>query len=137
MNIGSLVRRAVETVPAATSCTEAARRMRDADVGSVIVAEAGRPLGIVTDRDLVVRVLATGADPEKLSVSDVMSRKPIFVSQTRDVPYVLELMRDMAVRRIPVVDDNHQLVGVVALDDVILALSSEFAAVAETIRKEM
>jgi len=137
MNIGHLVRRAVETVPATTSCTEAARRMRDADVGSVIVVDAGRPLGIVTDRDLVVRVLATGADPEKLSIADVMSRKPIFVSQTRDVPYVLELMRDMAVRRIPVVDDNHQLVGVVALDDVILSLSSELAAVAETIRKEM
>jgi len=59
------------------------------------------------------------------------------VAQTRDVPYVLELMRDMAVRRIPVVDDNHLLVGVVALDDVILALSSDLAAVAETIRKEM
>jgi CBS domain-containing protein len=137
MNIGHLVRRAVETVPATTPCTEAARRMRDADVGSVIVAEAGRPLGIVTDRDLVVRVLATGGDAEKLTVGDVMSRKPIFVSQTRDVPYVLELMRDMAVRRIPVVDDNHQLVGVVALDDIILSVSSELAAVAETIRKEM
>jgi CBS domain-containing protein len=137
MNIGHLVRRAVETVPPSTSCTEAARRMRDTDVGSVIVAEAGRPLGIVTDRDLVVRVLATGSDPEKLCVADVMSRKPIFVSQTRDVPYVLELMRDMAVRRIPVVDENHQLVGVVALDDVILSLSSELSAVAETIRKEL
>ncbi len=137
MNIGQLVRRAVETVPTTASCTEAARRMRDADVGSVIVAEGGRPLGIVSDRDLAVRVLATGSDPETLCVADVMSRKPIFVSQARDVPYVLELMRDMAVRRIPVVDDNHQLVGVVALDDIILALSSELAAVAETIRKEM
>ena len=95
MNIGRLVRRDVETLPASTSCTEAARRMRDAGVGSLIVAEAGRPLGIVTDRDLVVRVIATGSDPEKLAVADVMSRKPIFVSQTRDVPYVLALMRDM------------------------------------------
>jgi len=137
MNIGKLVRRATESVPLATSCAEAARRMRGADVGSVIVAEAGRPLGIVTDRDLVVRVLATGGDPDKLTVGDVMSRKPVFVSHTRDVAYVLELMRDLAVRRIPVVDENHQLVGVVALDDIILSLSNEFAAVAETIRKEM
>lgn len=137
MNIGRLVRRDVEAVSASMSCTEAARRMRDAGVGSLIVAESGRPLGIVTDRDLVVRVIATGADPEKLAVADVMSRKPIFVSQTRDVPYVLALMRDMAARRIPVVDENQQLVGVVALDDVILSLSSELAAVAETIRKEM
>jgi CBS domain-containing protein len=137
MNIGKLVRRATESVPPATSCAEAARRMRGADVGSVIVAEAGRPLGIVTDRDLVLRVLATGGDPDKLTVGDVMSRKPVFVSATRDVAYVLELMRDLAVRRIPVVDENHQLVGVVALDDIILSLSNEFAAVAETIRKEM
>lgn len=137
MNIGKLVRRAIESVPATTSCAEAARRMRGADVGSVIVAEAGRPLGIVTDRDLVVRVLATGGDADKLTVGDVMSRKPVFVSHTRDVAYVLELMRDLAVRRIPVVDENHQLVGVVALDDIILSLSGELAAVAETIRKEM
>lgn len=137
MNIGRLIRRTVESVPPETSCMHAARRMRDADVGSVIVTEAGRPLGIVTDRDLVVRVIATGGDAEKLTVRDVMSRKPIFVSQSRDVAYVLELMRDMAVRRIPVVDDQQLLVGVVALDDVILALSSELAAVAETIRKEM
>ena len=121
MNIGHLVRRAVETVPATTSCTEAARRMRDADVGSVIVVDAGRPLGIVTDRDLVVRVLATGADPEELSV---------------DVPQA-DLRLAGALRRIPVVDDNHQVVGVVVRDNVILSLSSELAAVAETIRKEM
>jgi CBS domain-containing protein len=85
----------------------------------------------------VVRVIATGQDPAKLGVGDVMSRKPIFVLQTRDVADVLELMRDLAVRRIPVVDEDHKLVGVVALDDVILALSSELAAVADTIRKEM
>jgi len=137
MSIGKLVRRTVETVSAHATCSAAARRMRDADVGSVIVVEAGRPLGIVTDRDLVLRVIATSGDPEKICVGDVMSRKPIFVSQSRDVSYVLELMRDLAVRRIPVVDDDHKLVGVVALDDVILALSSELAAVAETIRKEI
>ena len=137
MSIAKLVRRAVETVPPHATCTEAARRMRDADVGSVIVVEGGRPLGILTDRDLVVRVLAAGQDPEKLAVGDVMSHKPIFVLQTRDVATVLELMRDLAIRRIPVVDEDHKLVGVVALDDVILALSSELAAVAETIRKEM
>jgi len=137
MNIGTLVRRAVEIVSPGTSCRQAALRMRDADVGSVIVAEHGRPLGIVTDRDLALRVVASGDDPEKVTVQDIMSRKPLFVAQTRDVSYVLELMRDMAVRRIPVVDDEQRLVGVVALDDVILALSSQLAAVAETIRKEM
>jgi CBS domain-containing protein len=137
MNIRHLIRRTVESVPAETTCASAARRMRDAEVGSVIVVEGGRPLGIVTDRDLVVRVIASGGDAEKLTVRDVMSPKPIFVAQTRDVAYVLELMRDMAVRRIPVVDEQQQIVGVVALDDVILALSSELAAVAETIRKEM
>ncbi|MEX2208355.1 MAG: CBS domain-containing protein [Myxococcota bacterium] len=137
MNIGHLVRRSVESVPATTSCAEAARRMRDSSVGSLVVAEAGRPLGIVTDRDLVVRVLATGGDADKLAIGDVMSRKPVFVTQTRDVAYVLELMSDLAVRRIPVVDEDHKLVGVVALDDIILSLSGELAAVAETIRKEM
>lgn len=137
MNVGALVRRSAESLPPTASCADAARRMRDAGVGSVIIADDGRPLGIVTDRDLVTRVMARGEDAEKLCLGDVMSRKPIFVAQTRDVAYALELMRDLAVRRIPVVDDEHRIVGVIALDDVILALSTELANVAETIRKEL
>jgi CBS domain-containing protein len=132
-----LIRRSVETVHPSATCVEAARLMRDAAVGSVIVAENDRPLGVVTDRDLAVRVIAAGLDPERVSVRQVMSSRPIFVSEDRDLAEVLELMRDLAVRRMPVIDANQRLVGVVSLDDVILALSGSLAMVAETIEKEM
>ena len=99
MNAASLVQRKLESVPPTLSCQEAARRMRDTGVGSLVVVENGRPLGVVTDRDLV--------------------------------------LREHAVRRLPVVDDDQELIGVIALDDVILSLASGLAAVAETIRKEM
>lgn len=137
MEISNLIRRAVETVSPNATCLEAARRMRDMGVGSLVVAERKRPLGVVTDRDLVTRVLARGLDPEKITAGEMMSERPIYVSQTRDVSHVLELMRDQGVRRIPVVDDQHELVGVVALDDLILAVSERLASIAEAIRKEI
>ena len=137
MTLAKLTRRTVETVHPTASCVEAAQRMRDAGVGSVIVAESDRPLGIVTDRDLAVRVIAAGLQPDRVTVGQIMSGRPIFVSEGRDLGEVLQLMRDLTVRRMPVVDADQRLVGVVSLDDVILALSGSLALVAETIEKEL
>lgn len=137
MNVASLVQRQVQWLEPSASCQDAARKMRDVGVGSLVVAEANHPLGVVTDRDLVVRVLARGLDPAVVPIREAMSRMPIFVSHRREVAEVLGLMREHAVRRVPVVDDEQRLIGVVALDDVILALASGLAAVADTIRKEM
>lgn len=137
MNISSLVRGTAETLGANASCVEAARLMRDTRVGCVVVAEERRPIGVVTDRDIAVRVVAERRDPQQVRLGEVMSPRPVFLAQTADVAWALQLMRDLAVRRIPVVDDSHELVGMVSLDDVIIALAGELGAVAETIRKEM
>ena len=137
MNAASLVQRKLESVPPTLTCQEAARRMRDTGVGSLVVVENGRPLGVVTDRDLVLRVVARGLDPAALAVREAMSSRPIYISHRREVREILELMREHSVRRLPVVDDSQELIGVIALDDVILSLANGLAAVAETIRKEM
>lgn len=137
MNVGTLVRRDPETVTPGVTCAQAAQRMRDAGVGSLVVIDQGRPLGVVTDRDLVVRVIAAGKDPAKLPVGEAMSERPMFVTETTDLVAVLQLMRDMSVRRVPVVDARREVIGVVSLDDVVLALSSHLAAVADLIRKGM
>ena len=137
MNISSLVRGAAETLGASATCVEAARLMRDARVGCVVVAEDRRPVGVVTDRDIAARVIAEGRDPERVRLAEVMSPRPVFLAQTAELGWALQLMRDLAVRRVPVVDERHELVGVVSLDDVIVALAGELGAVAETIRKEM
>jgi len=105
------------TVPADTTLTEAARLMRDADIGDVIVAnEQGRPNGLVTDRDIVVRGIAEGHVPDDTTVGDICTRDLATVGPDDAVERAVELMREYAVRRLPVVDGD-QLVGVISLGD--------------------
>jgi CBS domain-containing protein len=137
MTIAELIRRDPETVAPDETCSVAARRMRDTRVGSLIVAERRRPLGVVTDRDLVIRVLAAGADPEKVTVGEIMSERPIFLSESTDLLSAVQTMRDLVVRRLPVVDASGAIVGVVSLDDAILVLAAALEAAAQLIRKEM
>jgi CBS domain-containing protein len=137
MNIGALVRRKPETVEPRTSCAEAARVMRDLGVGTVVVVEQRRPLGMLTDRDLVVRVIAADLDPDDVTVAEAMSDQPIFVAESCDVTAALGLMRDLAIRRVAVVDEQRELVGVVSLDDVLLTLAQDLDTIAELVRKAM
>ncbi|MGW0820727.1 CBS domain-containing protein [Streptomyces sp. NPDC002845] len=104
------------TVEPLTSVTAVARLMRDQDIGAVLVTEEGRLRGLVSDRDLVVRAIAAGEDPEYTTVAQVCSEHLVSVGPDDDLDRAAELMRQHAVRRIPVVDDGHP-VGVVSLGD--------------------
>jgi CBS domain-containing protein len=137
MSIESLLRRPVCTLPPDALCEEAAQLMRDEGVGSVVVAEQRRPLGIVTDRDLVVRVIAAGRAPEKTPLREVMSGEPVFLASGRGLDHVLATMREQHVRRIPVVDADGHLEGVVALDDLLPLLADQLGDPAEAIRGEL
>lgn len=99
--------------------TEAARAMRDADIGDVIVLKNNKVCGIVTDRDIVVRAIADGRDPAKATLGDICSRDLTTLSPIDTVEDAVQMMRDKAVRRLPVVEDN-QVVGVVSLGDLAL-----------------
>jgi CBS domain-containing protein len=136
MNVGALLRRKPATISPSAPCAVAARHMRDEGMGSLVVVEGNQTVGMITDRDLVVRVLAPGLDPEKVLVGEAMSERPIFVTEGQDAAEVLRLMRDLTVRRIPVLNERRALVGVVSLDDLLLALADELASVAELVRKE-
>jgi len=95
--------------------TEAARTMRAADIGPILVTRADR-LGIVTDRDIVTRVVAEGRDPDAVTLGELATWDPVCVSSDESIETVIQLMRDRAVRRVPVVDEG-QLVGVLSLGD--------------------
>lgn len=136
MSIEKLIQREVATLPPDATCAEAAQRMRDENIGSVVVADGGRPLGVVTDRDLTVRVIAAGEDPGKLLLRDVMSGEPIFVSRDAGLDQAVAAMRDLAIRRVPVVDDVGQVCGLVAMDDLLVLLSEQLADLAAAIREE-
>lgn len=107
------------TMSAASLVMEAARAMRDADVGSIIVTEHDQTYGIVTDRDLVIRALAEGADWATVKLGDICSRELTVLSPTDTVETAVELMRDKAIRRLPVVE-NGTPVGIVSLGDLAL-----------------
>jgi len=137
MSIESILRRPVCTLPPDALCREAAQLMRDEGVGCVVVAEQRRPLGIVTDRDLAVRVIAAGRAPEKTLLRDVMSGEPVFLASERGLAQVLATMRQQHVRRIPVVDAEGRLEGVLALDDLLPLLADQLGDLAEAIRGEL
>jgi len=137
MRLAELIRRSPETLPPDASCSAAAQLMREANVGAVVVVEGRKPLGLVTDRDLAVRVVGKGLDPARVPLSQVMSGEPIFLTEDRSIASVIAVMRDLAIRRVMVVDDAGDLVGVVALDDLLLQIASDLAGLAEAVRKEI
>jgi CBS domain-containing protein len=107
------------TLPAAAPVVEAARAMREADIGDVIVLEHDRIAGILTDRDIVVRGLAEGRDLRHTSIGDICSRVLTTVSDDVSVEEAIRIMREKAVRRLPVVAGD-QPIGVVSLGDLAL-----------------
>ncbi len=109
-----------------TSLREAAQRMRDEDIGDVLVKQGGRLRGILTDRDIVVRAVAEGKDAESTTIDDVCSRELETVGPDDDLDEVVARMRGRAVRRIPVVE-NDVAVGVLSLGDVKVIRDQESA----------
>jgi CBS domain-containing protein len=114
-----------------TTVLEVAEVMDQEDIGSVPVVEGDRLAGIVTDRDITVRAVARGKDPRGMPVREITTREVVTVSPDEDLSEALKLMASYQVRRIPVVDDEERLVGVVAQADV--ALEAKEKAVGEMV----
>jgi CBS domain-containing protein len=111
--------------------------MRDRSVGTLLVlGEAGEPLGIITDRDIVVRVVAEGKSPHATRVRDVMTPRPRTVTEEAPIETAVAQMRSGAFRRIPVVDRAGKLVGIVSLDDVLALLAEELVDIGLLLDKE-
>ena len=105
------------SLSATTSLTDAARRMRDEDIGDVLVSDGDRLRGVVTDRDIVVRAVAEGRDITSTTLADVCSTDVITVGPSDSVDEAVRMMSEHAVRRIPVVE-NGRPVGIVSIGDV-------------------
>jgi len=127
MNIGTICTRLVVTCSPALSALGAATLMREYHVGDLVVVEERNgvtvPVGVVTDRDLVVEVMAKELDPDAIKISDLMTRDLIALNESDDVLAAIATMRDARVRRVPVVSTLGGLVGIVTQDDVTNALA--------------
>ena len=104
------------TVETGDTVTAAARSMRDGNIGVVVVLESGQVQGVLTDRDIVVRALAEGRDPARTSVGEICSRELTTLAPTDTIEDAVKIMRDKAIRRLPVVEGGRP-VGIVSLGD--------------------
>lgn len=137
MTAGGVCSRNVETTGRAVSVADAARQMRDRRVGYVVVVEDGDagsfPVGLLTDRDIVVRIVARALDPGLLCVGDVASDAIHVVREERSMQEVLAVMQRHGVRRLPVCTFRGALVGIITIDDVLAVISSELTQAAQIV----
>lgn len=119
--IKEIMTRDVQVLPPSATVQQAAEQMRLLDIGSVPICDGEKLVGMITDRDIAVRVAADGRDPAKTKVSDIMSSQVVRCYDDASSEDVSSLMRERRVRRIPVVNRDEQLVGIVALGNVAMS----------------
>jgi len=137
MKTGDLCKRQVVTATPEATLSDVSKIMRASHVGCVVVVdEAKNPVGIITDRDIVVEVIAAGLDPRTLKVDEVMTRHPTLALESDDASWSLKVMRDRGVRRLPVMDEAGALVGIVALDDLLESAATGLLDVVQAIGTE-
>jgi CBS domain-containing protein len=140
MAVGELCNREVVIAEKTLSVVGAAQLMRKHHVGDLVVVEERgglkQPVGIVTDRDIVVEVVAAGVDPDALKVGDIMGPEVATVRESEGLFEALRYMRDKGVRRMPVVDRDGVLVGILTLDDLLSLLAEEMTELAKLVSHE-
>ena len=115
--VRDLMSKKVVKVPSAAPIAEAARQMRAANVGAVVVEENGHPCGIVTDRDIAVRAVADGRDLQKTAIKEICSKELVTMSPDDTIDRAIQSMREKAVRRLLVVDSRNETVGMLSIGD--------------------
>jgi len=140
MTIKEFCVRNVVTVARTDTITAAAALMREHHVGDVVVVDDSGgsriPVGIVTDRDVVVEVVAAGVDPRVLKAGDLLQHPVVTVREDRSYTDTVRLMTQHGIRRVPVVDAQGALVGIVSADDMLRQLAVPLAALSELPRRE-
>jgi CBS domain-containing protein len=139
MSIGEICTREVVVTPATTSVNAAAELMRRYHVGDLVVAREidGRriPVGIVTDRDIVIEVVAAGLDPKVLTVGEIMGQDLVTGREDDGILDTLQIMRTRGVRRLPILDEEDALLGIVTVDDLIEVFAEELTDLARVISR--
>ncbi len=140
MSAGEICNREVIVIQRDATIVEAAKLMRQFHVGALIVVEKrdGRqiPAGVVTDRDMIVEVVATELDAAVITVGDIMAAEVFTIKESTASHEAIEFMRRKTIRRLPVVDESGELTGILTLDDALQLLSEELLDLAKLVRYE-
>ena len=134
MKLKEIMAQNVETVGPDATLQEAAEKMKLHDIGVLPVVEGKKPIGVVTDRDITLRAVASGADVTKTKVREVMTREPRFAYEDQTISEACELMEKNKIRRLVVLNREGGLVGVLSLNDVTIK-GKETKRSAEVLRK--
>jgi len=140
MTVGKICNRDVVFIHQEASVPEVARLMREYHVGDIVVVseKTGKrvPVGIVTDRDIVLEVIAEGVNVNDVSVRDIMSDKLVTAREGDSVLDTVKMMRAKGIRRLPVINDDNELSGILSVDDLIELLSEQTSDLAKLIARE-
>lgn len=136
MEVGGLCRYRAVTIGPGADLVEAARLMRECHVGFLVVSDGGLPLGVITDRDIVLEAVAAEVDPRAVTVGDTMTAQAVTLAAATPLEEALDTLRIAGVRRAPVVDDDGRIVGVLSIDDVLDHLALQLGALAGSLRHE-
>ncbi len=135
--IKSIVREQVVSASPDISITDLAQLMEEENVGSVVIVEEEQPRGIVTDRDITIEVVAHDQDPTSMTAADVMNENLVTVDVESGIFDVIRTMKEASVRRIPAVDPDGNLAGIVAFDDFVILLGRELNLLGDVIEAEI
>jgi CBS domain-containing protein len=136
--IGQICSKPAVTASPDTTIREAAHRMWTRKVGALVVVNGhGKPIGILTDRDIAVKVVAQGADPATVRVGTLVTRKPTVIHEDAGILDATKLLSRRGVRRLPVVNETGKLVGIISLDDLLMLIGSELSHIASTLASEL
>jgi len=127
MKVKEAMHNGVEWAAPQTPIPEIARRMRDLDIGAIPVGENDRLIGMVTDRDIACRAVANGADLGTLTARDVMSKGIFYCRDSEELEDALRIMEQKQVRRLPVINDQKRMVGILSLGDIAEATPHELS----------
>lgn len=137
MSAGKLCTRAVVFATRPETVRAAAQRMLQHNVGTlVVVDDARQPVGILTDRDIVVRCVAVDTDPATISVEEIMTAPVRSVGESTAIEEALRVMKNVGARRLVVGGERGELVGILSIDDILELLGDEAAAIGTLLRKE-
>jgi CBS domain-containing protein len=136
MSLRNFCHKPLSRVSPDTSITEACRLMEQNSVGCLIVENSGKLCGIVTDRDIALRVTGRRKEPDTTTVKEAMTPDPIRISADKEIHHLTSLMGAYHVRRVPIVNGFDSTVGIVTLDDLIALFGSEMSAIGKAIAEE-
>jgi CBS domain-containing protein len=136
MSLQNFCRKPVVKIAPHENITTACRLMEEQNVGCLIAENDGKLCGVITDRDIALKVIGAQMDPQKTTVKDIMTADPIRISVDKDLRQLTALMHAYHVRRVPIVDGFDITLGIVTMDDLIALLGDEMSAIGKAIADE-